>query len=317
LSLAAVVTLLGCSSSAAKAPPSFPGLDAAARAHLVALSEGWSAGSPALASSLSTGQVAIRDAAAAESLGAEEAAGDPTDFAFDIVSLFSHPLNGGGSDFIAYEKLRFHSSGTDSNMVELYHRDSPTAPWKAAYRAYFADNIDLPVLRLDRSGGGQLLTASELTAQKAQPTDLAGRYAEAVAVSGSGRAAFLPGQYTSGEVTDARNLISVYSDHGTVSRQWQPRPGGVAVALTAGVLVFANLQRVQVIEQYSIGTLHYFTVQDPRRVEFGGLLAPGHYSDLHATSSVTIAVVVTAGGTPDVVGRDSQVTSIDGQLAPV
>jgi hypothetical protein len=260
--------------------------------------------------------------AAARTIAAQMQAGDTTDVAFDTISIVPHPLDAGASDFVAYEKVRFHSTGAATNLVELYHRDAVAAPWKAAYRAYFADNIDLPALRLDHDGRGHLLTAPEMTRQKAQPEDLAGRYAAAVtfpspAQPGVGVAtAFRPGQYTTGEVTDARNFTTIFADHGFGRRQWAASPGGGAVALVDGVLTLATVQKVQVIHEDAVGTVDYFVVQDAKRLDFGGLLAPGHYSDLTSVSSVGIGVV-TGAGPPDVVGRDTQVLSIQGELARV
>ena len=307
--------LAGCSK---RGSATFPQLDAAARAHLVALSAGWAAGNPALATSLSTGVLAQRDSAAAQALGAQKQAGDITDYTFDVLSITAHPLDGGASDFIAYEQIQSNDTGAISNLVELYHRSGPSAPWKAYDRAYFADNIVLPVLQLDHHGSGHLLSASQATAAKAQPYSLANQYSEAVsAISGRLPAgSFLPGVYTTGEINDAAVYVSQATAHGVGSRQWLPEPGGEAVALANGVLSFGALRQTDAIYQNS-GTLDYFYVQDPKRITQSGLLAPGDYSQLTFVSLVTIAVVVTPTGLPNVVGRDEETISAQGKLSPI
>ncbi|MDP9073048.1 MAG: hypothetical protein M3N98_02540 [Actinomycetota bacterium] len=270
---------------------------------------------------MSSGVLVARDQVAARTLGAQETAGDTTDYGFDVVAVTARPLNGGAADFIAYEKVRFHGTGEEKNIVELYHRDGRAALWKAVDRVYIADNIDLPALQLDTMGGGHLLSADEMTAQNiAQPEDLARRYATAVSVkTGSERlpaGSFQLGQFTSGEVTQAVDNAVVLSGVGTFSRQWEPHPGGEVVALMDGVLEFGYLGAVQVRHDISEGTIRYFMAQDQKRVNFGGLLAPGMYSDVTIASTVTVAVVVRPEALADVVGRDEQVLSAQGQLSP-
>lgn len=303
--------LAGCSKGAA----TFPGLDAAARAHLAALSSGWGRGDPAAAASLSAGPVAARDTALAQAYAAQEGSGDATDYAFDILSVNAHPLDGGGSDFIAYEQVRFDSSGAISNLVELYHRASPLMPWKAYDGAYFADNIVLPALKLDSHGDGHLLSPSQAASANAAPATVAARYANAVgAVSGSLPAgSFSAGEFTSGEVNNTNAFVSEYSGHGVASIQWVPQPGGEAVALVGGVLSFGELQQTEAIYN-NAGATNYFDTQDQKRIAFGGLLAPGNYHTLTLVSSATIAVVVTPTGLPNVVARDVEVISAQGQL---
>ena len=315
------VGLAGCSRPARPAATDVSSLDAAARARLGALSTGVAAGDPASASALSTGEVAVQDAANARARGEQARAGDTTDFRFDVLSVASHPLDSGAADFVAYEKIRLHQTGGAANLIERYHRDSPSAPWKAADRIVLEDNVDPPVLRLDGNGRGHLLTPAEAAAAAAPPATLAARYAAAVTVppAGSGRpaAAFAPGQFTSGEREAAAEFETVAADHGHGSRQWEGEAGGDTVAVAGGVLTFATLHEVETLHCDTVGTTHFFVVQDAARVQFGGLLAPGHYADVVSRTSVMVGVVVVAATPPDVVGRSSQVIAIDGQLAAI
>ena len=295
------------------APATFPALEQAARSRLVALSDGEIAGDPAKAASLTTGEAAVQADATARATAGEIAAGAPTPFGFDVVSVDAHPLDGGATDFVAFEKVRSRASGSYSNLVELYHRDGPTSPWRAAYAAWLEDNIDPPVLALNGNGNGHLVADD--------PGAMAMRYAVAVTVvSPTGQlpaGSFEPGAYTLGEVVSASEAISAQLPHGHRSRQWATRPGGATVALRAGTLVFATLQETETVHFDVVGTSHYFLIQDPKRVSMGGLLAPGNYSDVRETKSVIIAVVVAPGRLPDVVGRSVVATSTDGQLAPI
>ena len=118
------------------------------------------------------------------------------------------------------------------------------------------------------------------------------------------------GEYTSGEVTYAADYLSSFSNHGSASLRWDGRPGGTAVALIDGVLVFATLQRDQSLHRLAEGTTMYFVTQDPKRVNFSGLIPPGQYSALTFVSSATIAVVVKPEALLDVVGRDDEVISV-------
>lgn len=290
----------------------FPDLDAAARTHLTTASSGLASGNAQLAESRSAGEVAIRDDAAARAAGAREAAGNTTDAGFDVLSVASHPLDGGRADFIAFEKIRFRSSGAAANLVEVYHRDGQSAVWKAAYRVVLAANIDLPAIDVDAHGFGHILPAADLQARHALPEELAARYGAAVSAKTSRLpdGTFAAGEFTSGEVTEAANFFSSVSDHGAGSLQWEGRPGGIAVALTDGVIVFATLQREQSVHKFADGTTRYFVVQDPKRVNYSGLIAPGQYSGLTLVSSVTVAVVVRPDTLPDVVGRDGDVISV-------
>jgi hypothetical protein len=310
-----VLVILGeaCSSGRHAAPRparTFPALDAIVKARLTALSSALLAGDPQAAVASSAGDVAVRDAASANAAAARKSAGNTTDVGFDVISLASHPLDGGATDFITYEKLRLHESGAATNSVEIYHRDSDSTPWKAAYGAIFASNIDLPAIRLDAHGSGHLLSASEMLSQHAIPDDLMKQYA-------AGFGTFAPGEFTSGEATYERNWLSSVDDHGAGLVQWDPQHGGVAVALADGALVFGALQRNQSLHKFALGTTSYFVVQDPKRVNYSAILDPGHYTDLAFRSSVSLAVVVTAGGSPDVVGREEEVVAAQGSRAPM
>ena len=91
----AAITVVLAACSPAKKPVVFADLDAAAKKHLTTLSSGLVGGNVALAASLSSGEVAIRDDAGARAAGEREAAGNPNDFGFDVISVTSHPLDGG------------------------------------------------------------------------------------------------------------------------------------------------------------------------------------------------------------------------------
>ena len=135
----------------------------------------------------------------------------------------------------------------------------------------------------------------------------------------SGRSSRLPdgtfaaGEFTTGEVTYATDFLSSLSDHGAGSLRWEGRPGGVAVALTDGVLAFATLQRQQGLQRFADGTARYFVTQDPKRVNYSALIPPGRYSALTLVSSATVAIVVRPSALPDVVGRDAEVISVNSQ----
>ncbi|HEX3542291.1 MAG TPA: hypothetical protein VHT75_17790 [Acidimicrobiales bacterium] len=307
----------GCSRAASGTATAFASLDAAARAHLATLAKGLVAGDAAVASALSTGEVADQDGVNARARGEQSRAGAPIDFGFDVLSVASHPLDGGAADFVAYEKIRWHQSGSAANLIELYHREGLSAPWRAAYRIYLEDNVEPPVLRLDRKGHGHLLSPAEAATAAAQPANLAARYAAAVTVpptsAGRSAGAFAPGQYTSGEREAAAEFEAVAADHGHGSRQWEAEPGGETVAVAGGVLSFATLQEVDTLHCNTVGATHFFVVQDATRVQFGGLLAPGHYADVVSRTSVMVGVVVAAATPPDVVGRSAQVVAIEGQ----
>lgn len=313
LRIVAAITfaILAACSAAARRPTTFADLDAAARGHLTTLSSGRVGGNAALAASLSAGEVAIRDDAGARAAQAQEAAGNTTDFGFDVISVASHPLDGGTADFIAFEKIRFRSDGVAANLIEIYHRDDRAALWKSVFRCVLAANIDLPTLQVDAHGSGHVLAIADLQARHATPDELGARYAAAVsAKSRLPDGTFAAGEFTSGEVTYATNFLSSVSDHGSGSLRWENRPGGTAVALTDGVLVFATLQREQSLHKFADGATRYFVVQDPKRVNYSGLIPPGQYSGLTLVSSVTVAIVVRPTALPDAVGRDGEVTSV-------
>ncbi len=288
----------------------FPVLNAAAMAHLSVVSTGVASGNPEQAASLSTGQVAIRDAANARSSGAQKAAGDTVDYAFDVINLDAHPLDGGTSDFIAFESIREHATGVRDNLFEVYHRDSTTGPWRAMHRVYLATNLEPSLF-----GSGHLLSTQEANIQHDQPDDVARRYATVMSFT-SGQlppGTFAPGEYTSGELRNSADYMNVASEHGSGSRMWRAAAGGMTVALASGVLTFGTLEQVAYLHQNSDPSSSYFTVQDQKRIHYGGLLEPGQYSDLTTTTSVTIAVVVRSQGLPDVIGRDEAVIDIRGQ----
>lgn len=298
-----------CSKHKAASPATHPDLIAAAKARLGALSTGIATGDAALASSLSSGDVATEDQASARRIGGQITSGDTIDYAFDILSVKTYPLNGGGSDFIAFENGRGHSGGGVFREVEIYHRGTPSSSWKATARSYFNDNIELPELKLDTKGSGQLLN------DVAQLSDVANRYASAMndgSISGKlAVGTFAPSQATTGAITSAAEFLGTNSVHGTASVHWSPRPGGQAVALTEGVLVFASVQETKTIHEGVEGTKFYFVIQDAKRLVYGGLLPPGDYGDISQELLVSIAVVVSPKGW-DVVGQNATLTTIDG-----
>jgi hypothetical protein len=271
-----------------------------------------------VASSLSGGNAATADQADARSLGNQIRAGDGTDYGFDTLAVTAYPLGRGGTDFIAFESGRAHSGGGIFREVELYHRDTPADSWKALERAYFNANIDLPQPKIDAGGYGRLLTAAEIPS--GQISDVANRYASEMndgAVSGKLRpGSFAPSAVTTGMVQSTAAFLTMASSHGRGSVHWAPRPGGQAVALTNGTLLFASVQESQSRHQFVGGTANYFYTQDSKRLSFGGLLAPGNYSDITQTFMVCIAVVVAPQGL-DVVAVDSALTDTSGVLSSV
>lgn len=291
-----------------------PELVAAAQQRLTARSNGFQAGDPTTASSLSSGNAAAADQAQALANKGLKDAGDTTLYGFDTLSVYAYPLDGGDTDFIAYEKLRNHSDASVYNRVELYHRENASAAWKATAQARFADNIDLPPLKLDDKGNAHLLTAEEMTSQNAQPSEIAGKYAAAM-TSGATTGklpdnTFVPGQYTTGQVNDAAVYLAQVKGTGAGEVEWDARGGQQGVALASGVLTFSFLERVRTFRS----TGEIFAVQDPQRRSFGGLLAAGNYLQISETYLITIASAVPKDGLPDVVGLETVATAVTGQL---
>lgn len=349
--LAVLLAAAACSTRSPAAHPASPAasppsggthadLVAAATARLRAQSAGFAAGDPARASSLSTGDAAADDQATARSLEGQQASGDTTDHGFDILTVAATPLSGGGpglgptggptgeptggptgepggSDFLAYEQARAHADGGVFWQVELYHRDAATGPWRATTRAVLADNIDLPALRLDAQGNADLLSPAELAAASAKPGDIARSYAVAMNAGAQvGRLpadTFGPGRYTTGTILDAVQFLAGASDHGSGTARWSNSTGGPGVALRHGVLVFGSLTRTQTIQEAPApNNQYFFQIQDPRRLTYGGLLAPGDYVAVTQTFTVRLAAVVSPSGLPDVVGLSTVITAVDG-----
>jgi hypothetical protein len=290
-------------------------LIAAARARLSAESAGRAAGDPTLASSLSAGDAAMADQAEARRIGNQIQAGDATDYGFETLNVVAYPLDRGNTDFFAIESGRAHSGGDVFREMELYHRDGQTNSWKATERAYINANIDLPPLKIDATGTAHLLTATESPPD--QISDIANRYASTMndgAASGKLKAgSFAPGPATTGMVQSATVFLAKASSHGFGSIHWAPRPGGQAVALTNGSLIFVSVQESQDLHQFTVGTATYFYSQDSKRLTYGGLLAPGNYSDISQVFTVSIAVVVAPPGL-DVVAYESTLTATTGIL---
>jgi hypothetical protein len=310
-----VSLIVGCSAHQNLGSP--VDLVSAATARLTAESSGDASGNVALATSWSTGDAATVDQLNAQALAGQRASGDTTDYAFDILGVDAYPLDGGATDFIALETIRAHSDGGIFREVELYHRQAPSAQWKATMEAWFNDNIELPHLQLTGSEAHQLTPAQEQS-DGAQPSALASQYAtamnDAATTEKLGAGSFAPGVATTGMVDSETSFIDGDSGLGTASVQWAPRAGGEAVALSDGALVFTTVIETKTIVQKNVGTLQYFVTQDSKRLAWGGLLAPGNYTHLTQTLLVTIAVVVTGNGLPDVVAEQGTTTAISGDV---
>lgn len=303
-----------------------PDLVAAATNRLHAESAGFAAGDPARASSLSTGDASADDQSTARALKAQQAAGDTTDHGFDVLAVIAYPLTGGGNgsggngsggDFLAYEQARAHADGGVSWQVELYHRDAAAGPWKATSRAALADNIALPALRLDAQGSAALLSRAALAAAGATPAEVTHAYGVAMnAGAQAGRLpadTFGPGPYTTGTILEAVQFLDGASDHGAGTIRWSNPTGGPGVALQEGALVFGSLTRVQTIQEAPApNNQYFFQIQDPRRLTYGGFLAPGDYAAVTQTFTVRLAVAVPPAGVPDVVGLSTVATAVDG-----
>ncbi|MDQ3570381.1 MAG: hypothetical protein M3396_07110 [Actinomycetota bacterium] len=329
-SLIAVLSIGACSSGDKESEPAatqagigpstnkHADLVGAVQQRLSALASAYTMGNPDAAASLSTGDQALMDQASARGFQGQRAAGDTTDHGFEVVRVQAYPLDGGATDFVAYAKTRSLSDAAVHNLVELYHRDNASAPWKTTARVNLADNIDLPQLKLDGNGNAHLLDAEEMRALNAAPADVAARYAGAMNNGGpSGKlpsGSFTPGQYTTGEIQAIGSFLNRFREHGSAEQRWEPRPGGQAVALTAGTLVFARLQQTRAVQHEGEGDKAFFVTQDRRRLAFGGLLAPGDYDDLSWTSMAVIAVVLPQQGLPDVVGRAQVNTALTGRM---
>jgi len=309
----AILLLASCSGQQSEGSQAT--LVAAADARITAESNGFTAGNATVASSLSTGELAMADQTAARGIAGQIANGDTTNYGLDILHVDAYPLDGGTTDFIAYETVRSHADGSVSRAVELYHRDTAASPWKATTEAWFNDNIDLPQLALGRTGG-HLLTAAQMQSDQAEPSLLAARYASAMddgTTTGQLDAgSFAPSEATTGVINSDESHVSAYANIGTASVQWTTEPGGEAVALTDGELVFATVEKTESYQGKVQGNLRYFVNQDPKRLNYGGLLAPGNYTAISQSYLVTIAVVVTGQGAPDVVAMNSTLTSITG-----
>ncbi len=312
-SILAIVLIAACSGQQARA--SQADLVAAVKARLTAESSGFASGNPAMAASLSTGDAATTDQTDATSIAGQISSGDTTDYAFDILNVEAYPLDWGNNDFIAFETVRAHSDGSISRAVELYHRNTPADRWKATVQASFNANIDLPQLKLNDKGA-HLLTAADMPSALSQPSAVASRYATAMNDGiGSGTldaGSFVSSYATTGAVRSEANFISQYSSIGAGSAKWTALPDGEAVALANGDMVFASVDETETIQAKVEGTLRYFTTQDARRLEFGGLLAPGNYTHISQTFLVNLVVVVNRPGPPDVVAYGNTQIAIAG-----
>ncbi|MDQ6614123.1 MAG: hypothetical protein M3083_05095 [Actinomycetota bacterium] len=183
---------------------------------------------------------------------------------------------------------------------------------------YAFDTLSVTAYPLDGSGRGRLVSETEAKSLNARPSDLASRYAAAMndgATSGRLPAgSFAPSQSTTGEARSAAVSLVEASQHGTGSQHWDPRPGGQAVALTNGVLVFASARETRQIHKNVEGTARYFVIQDAQRLAFGGFLPPGNYSDVNQTLLVSLAVVVAPPSQPDVVALNTTIETATGVL---
>ena len=67
----------------------------------------------------------------------------------------------------------------------------------------------------------------------------------------------------------------------------------MGIRLAHGVLVFAYATEIERLRRdTNVNGKSYFVVQDPKRLNYGGLLAPGEYSSLDMSWDLTLAVVV-------------------------
>jgi hypothetical protein len=241
---------------------------------LSALSEGLVGGLPEAASSLSAGDFAARDEAEARALGDQRAARSTTDYGFDILSVTARPLDGGAGDLIAFEKVHFHSGGVAKNIVGLYHRAAGSAVCKAVERAYVADNLGVPALRLDSGGSGHLLLVDETQALASRPEDLAGRYAAVVSTpSGAVRlpgGSFEPGQFTSGEITELVDAASILSAVGATGSGWRYCRGARLSPWPTVSWCSRICSKSRFATREPVDMMSYLTVQDQKRSIISG-----------------------------------------------
>lgn len=291
-------------------------LIAAVRARLSAESQGFEAGDPAEAASLSKGQAATVDRFAAAGIHGQRAGGDTSDYGFDILGISVYPLDGGTRAFVGFIKGRTNDTGDVFSQVELYQRGRGRGPWKALETASLAANLDPPALQLDAHGDGHLLSARQMRAMKADPAAIAQRYAAfATAGEGSGKPEpgdFQTGPFTTGEVRSEAGLLESITGNGTADLGWAAGTGGEAVALRSGALVFAHVTQTTEEQRGRSGPTQSFFVQDGQRMNWGGLLAPGDYSSLRIVDSATLVVAVPRQGLPDVIAESDVVTSCTG-----
>lgn len=313
---AIVTVLVGCAKTADQVG-SPPALVAAVRARLAAESAGFASGNPALAASLTSGDTATEDQIGATALHNVIERGDPTNYAFAVVDVTAYPLDGGATDFIAEETTRDDAGGGIGRYLELFHRSGPADQWRAFTSVGLNANIDPPPLKL-AGGDAHLLSAAAQQAAGAEPQAIASRYVSAMnAGADTGQlpsGTFAPSSSTTGVVGSELTFTDDFDTDGTGTITWTTRPGGEALRLTDGVLVFCSAQEVKTIRRAAYGDTRYFVTQDPEERAWGGLLTPGNYADITETMLVTLAVVVPTSGLPDVVGMNESEISVTGTL---
>lgn len=312
-----VTALVGCSKTSERLGDQ-PGLVAAVKAYLAAESTGFASGNPALAASLSSGDAATEDQAEATALHSQMERGDPTNYAFTVVAVTAYPIDGGATNFISEDTTRDDADGGVGRYLDLFQRPGPSGTWRAFAGVGLNANIDPPTLRLT-AGDAHLLTAAEAQAVGADPQAIANRYVSAMnAGADTGQldsGAFAPSASTTGVVDSELAFKEIYDIDGSATLTWTARPGGDAVQLANGVLVFCSAQEVKTINRATYGNTKYFVTQDAQERSWGGLLAPGNYASITETMLVSLAVVVPRSGLPDVIGMDESNTSVTGTIA--
>jgi hypothetical protein len=197
-----------------------------------------------------------------------------------------------------------------------FTRATPQAPWKLSWQARYADNTELPSVRMDADGFAVPLTPAQQRATLLADAAEVGRRLQeyrrraAEAATPPRSSFFADTRDTYGAAKDLQNEISGARMIGVDERVVARPPGlpGYALATREGALVMVTVGE-EAVRDYRASPLQ----QDPNQINNDRRISPGSYRTIVFDTLATFAVdVPTAAshGRAVVVGSSSSMTNV-------
>ena len=180
-----------------------------------------------------------------------------------------------------------------------FTRATPQAPWKLSWQTRYADNTELPSVRVDADGFAVPLTPARQRATLLADAAEVGRQLQeyrrrAARATAPPRSSFFADtQDTYGEAKDLQDAIRSARVTGVGERVVARPPGlpGYALATRAGALVMVTLSE-EMVREYLTSPFQ----QDPYQINFDRRIAPGSYRTIVFDRLATFAFDVPAAG---------------------